>query len=195
MSDYFDPSNQNRGDAEPGFEVTEKGSPDVFDASSKGTAPQAMPGMKWYKFLIYFLLFLNALVSIGDAARAFTGMDYHSEGVTPEMVFAFYPGLKTVTMFSGIAGIALAVFAIVVRQELAHFKKRGPKDFLALYVVGLVLTLVIQLATGTIISGKLGVGLGEAVSFGQLAGACAVRLVWILLHRTYFEKRAFLFVN
>ena len=116
------------------------GTPPVPGAAPiQSYAGTAEPSMKWYKFLIYFALFAGALLNVGNAFTVFTGAHYDGSA---KYVYAMFGGLQAVDIIYGVVLIGLAVAAIYVRQQLAHFKKSAPKMFLVLYganaVVGIL---------------------------------------------------------
>ena len=75
--------------------------------------------MKWHKFLIYFQLFLAALISLYNAVVCF------------RLVFLDVSGLwDAVYAVSGVISVVLAVLALYVRFRLAGFRKNGPKMYI-----------------------------------------------------------------
>ena len=106
-------------------------------------AVAAEPPMKWYKFVIWVQLFLNALL--------------------------------------------LAVTCIVVRQELAAFRRVGPMHYYVLMgaIIGVqFLYIVIQsLMMGTLLT--------NPASFSGLFFAVAM----IFINKAYFDKRMHLIIN
>ena len=92
--------------------------------------------MKWHKFLIYFQLFLAALISLYNAVVCF------------RLVFLDVSGLwDAVYAVSGVISVVLAVLALYVRFRLAGFRKNGPKMyilFLGINCVFQVLNLLIS---------------------------------------------------
>ena len=93
--------------------------------SGNGANPQPtgpdMP-MKWHKFLIYFALWLGAVMNVISGFSLLTGSVYEAQGVSATQVYRAYEGLKGVDMLMGAATIALAVLLIVARFALAGYK-------------------------------------------------------------------------
>ena len=73
--------------------------------------------MKWYKALIYVILFLSALMNAAYGITLLTGAHY--DGMAA-LVYMAFGSLRTLDGFVGLLSIALAVAAIVTRQKLAH---------------------------------------------------------------------------
>lgn len=179
------------------------GTPPVPGAAPiQSYAGTAEPSMKWYKFLIYFALFAGALLNVGNAFTAFTGAHYDGSA---KYVYAMFGGLQAVDIIYGVVLIGLAVAAIYVRQQLAHFKKGAPKMFLVLYganaVVGilyLAAVLVIALAS---VSGYLSAYVDpidvalEIVPVAQIFLTIIGAAIYLVLNKIYFDKRAHLFTN
>ena len=134
-------------------------------------------GMGWYKFVIYFQLFASALINGIAGIVALTGAHYEGEA---DLVYTFIPSLSTVDKLYGIVLIALAVFAIIVRFQLAQFKKTGPKFYLLLLLISGIASLIYLIAAGAIVS-----------QISQLIVSAAL----LVANYIYFQKRSNLFVN
>ena len=76
--------------------------------------------MKWYKFVIYFQLFAAAVFNVGAGIIFFTGSHYGLDSFELKLFYGVLSNLKTLDICMGIVSIFLAVFAIIVRQKLAH---------------------------------------------------------------------------
>lgn len=142
--------------------------------------------MKWYKFLINFLLFASAVLNLINGFRYLTGAIYGD--VNPELVYAFFDGLKPLDMVVGVACIALAIFAIYTRMRLANFKKDAPKCVYALYIAGAAISLIYVLIAQAVIGVDGGI---PAETIGSIVGSG----VMVICNYTYFQKRQSLFVN
>lgn len=164
-----------------------------------GYAPQQSPygfapiGMKWFKFLIYFLLFANVIFNIIGGITALTGAQYTVEGENVSaFVYAFYPTLKTMDIIYGISCIALAAFQIYVRFALASYKAVAPKCIMIMYVATAAIISIYSFAVMAIVPESV-VSSGELA--GQAVGSIIGGVVMVLLNNTYFNKRKHLFVN
>ena len=145
--------------------------------------------MAWFKFIIYFQLFASAVISLITGFMVLTGAHYGSDGEA-EFVYALFPGMSPVDKVYGVVLIALAVFAIVIRMQLAKFQAKGPKNYMAFLLANAVLSLVYVIAA--------------AIALGEFAGELdystyIVQTIWsavlLIANYTYFKKRAGLFVN
>ena len=86
------------------------------------------PGMKWYRFLIWFALWASALSALLSGLLEFTGLQYDlffGEGAAPA-VAASFPALRFADLLFGAIHVALAVFAVYTRFRLSGFYKNGP---------------------------------------------------------------------
>ena len=164
-------------------------------------AQPALP-MKWYKFVIWVQLFLSALVSVGSALLLLTGAQY---GHDSDLAYSMIGGLRVVDI------IFAAVFAIYVRQRLAGFKKGAPELYLRFIIIANVISIsynliVVWLAVSTLTRFLPGANFFDALgmllessstqaSLFQLVVSVIAVIVMYFLNRTYFNKRAHLFVN
>ncbi|MFR0783695.1 MAG: zinc-ribbon domain-containing protein [Coprococcus sp.] len=91
---------------------------DMYNQTSQ--QPQKELGMKWFHFVIYFQLFVSALVGLWNGFQLLTGRIY---GENTDRVYSYFSGLKGVDTIIGICYIAIAIFALVTRFMLADFKE------------------------------------------------------------------------
>ena len=66
--------------------------------------PQKELGMKWFHFVIYFQLFVSALVGLWNGFQLLTGRIY---GENTDRVYSYFSGLKGVDTIIGICYIAI----------------------------------------------------------------------------------------
>ena len=151
-------------------------------------------GLKWFHFLIYFALWLNAIVCALNGIMQLTGASYEILGIAAEDMYATYPTLKTVDLVFGVAYLVFALFCIITRSRLAHFKKGAPSMLIAFYVLSALITI------GSTVAGGVAMGLEtqdllnlfiEADFLGSIIGT----VIAILINKVYFGKRAHMFVN
>ena len=162
-------------------------SPVTYQTPVKADPMNDPRGMKWFKFIIYFQLFASAVISVITAITMFTGAHYQGQA---DMVYRYFPGLKGLDVFYGIALIALAAFAIVTRQNLAKFRKNGPRFYFILIIASLALALIYSIAGSSI----LNVSLGEVMD-GSSVGSLIGNIALLIINIIYFKKREDLFVN
>lgn len=144
--------------------------------------------MKWYKFLIYVSLLLTGASNVFTGIQTVMGMQYWYDGQSlADQIYGTYAGLKIVDIVYGIVIIAMGVFAFVVRQKLAHYRKDGPKSLLMLYGVSLVVAviyiIVMMLVTG--------INVLTASTIMNLVMA----VVMMIVNKIYFDKRMHLFTE
>ena len=161
--------------------------PPVSQSPTLDAAGTAEQGMKWFKFVIYAQLFLNAAASLLNAFAFFTGATY---GGSADMVYAFYSGLQAVDILFAIIYVALAVAAIYVRMRLAKFRRGAPP----LYLMFLVACLAIQILYAVFAMVVTGLSPLDMFDVSTVTSTIAT-VVLIFANKVYFEKRAHLFVN
>lgn len=156
-------------------------------------AVAAEPPMKWYKFVIWVQLFLSALSFAVTTFQLAQGAFTFVSGVFPSFAaaYGYVPGeWVLLTVFNAVFAVlfcALAVMCIVVRQELAAFRRVGPMHYYVLMgaIIGVqLLYIVIQ-------SLMMGTLLMNPAAFSGLFFAVAL----IFINKAYFDKRMHLFVN
>ncbi len=150
-----------------------------------GGAPMYYRPMKWYKFLIYFLLFFSAFSNCLSAVEYFTGWGYEGGA---SLVYSTFPMLRVLDIIAGVCALSLAVLAIVTRFSLARMKRSGPKLVLVLYAAGGLFTLLYSFGVMAIIGSF---DPFEVASQIVSAGLSAL-IVWA--NFVYFRNRRDLFI-
>ncbi len=147
--------------------------------------------MKWFKFLIYFLLFASAVINVISGISQITGMVYYDPftETTAQIVYQTFPGLQVVDIIIGILTIALGVLAVVVRFALAKFKAIGPKLLTLFYAFSCVINIIYSLLV-IILVPELAVSLSS-----DTVTSIITSVIMIFANKTYFTKRQELFVN
>lgn len=148
-----------------------------------GPASEYLP-MKWFQFIIYVQLFLSALANLATGLGQLTGQMY---GEGSGLVYRLFPALRAVDMGMGLASLALAAAAIVVRQKLARYRQGAPRLYLLFCGVSVGLSLVYAAAAS--------LALGHLVLDASVVVNLLGNVVLLLLNRVYFRRRAALFVN
>lgn len=152
-------------------------------------APE-MP-MKWYKFVIYFQLFANAVVNVVNAIPVFTGSLY---GADSDYIYNMVSGLKILDLVYGAGMIAVAVLAIVARNQLKHFSAKGPATYYKVLILSMVLAAGYTMLSSMVISGSA-LGPYYEPQYTTMVSSLASSLIMLFCNKTYFGKRAHLFVN
>ena len=146
--------------------------------------------MKWFKFQINFAMWAAAILNAINAFAMLTGSQYGTDGEA-ELVYAMFEDLKMLDMACGVLLLALAVFGIYTRFQLAAFKQKGPKFLAILYAGVIVFDLVYVLGCSSILPEYV----LEYVDFTSFYSGVAGSAVALAANITYFKKRAHLFVN
>lgn len=117
----------------------------------------------------------------------FTGLHYGS-ATDAALVYNYYGmKLKVLDICFAILYLIAFVFAILVRQKLAHFKLKAPQWYIGFLIYTLVLNILYLILASILI----GVPLLDAALIGNLVGS----VVMIVINWIYFNKRASLFIN
>lgn len=147
--------------------------------------------MKWFKFVIYFQLFLNCFSNVVSALSAFTGSQYGTEA---QAVYNVIPSLKIVDVIYAIALIGLAVFAIVARSHLKNFRVNGPKFYHILLVAQVLVSVVYLVAVNSVVSNSI-IGNSYSPDYTSVITSFISTGIMLLCNIKYFNKRKHLFVN
>ena len=150
-----------------------------------GNEAPAMP-MKWFKFLIWFTLFVAALSNLVTGLNMLTGNQY--EGLA-NRVYALFKDLKTVDMLFGLLMIGLAAFAIYTRFRLSGFYKNGPLLLNIVYGANAGIGLIYLIAADAATKGVLNLDYSSAII------SLVTSIAMIIINAVYFKKRAHLFVK
>ena len=150
--------------------------------------------MAWFKFIIYFQLFANAVVMVYNVVAGIFGLAY---GDDAGFVYAVCPMLKAVDVIYGIICLAFVVTAILIRQRLAHYKKNAPVLYLGYVGVvmasGLIYNFAVLAALGTVSASAMEAGSSNII--GTVLGTVIGAAVYFPLNYIYFKKRKELFIN
>lgn len=154
-------------------------------------APQTQLGMRWFKFIIWVQLFLNALLNVVSAYRIFTGTQYKdgSYNIT-KYIYMFYPSLETADKLYAFSLIFLAVFAIVTRFLLAGYKKIAPFCYHGVIGCNIVFAVVYLCKAASIMDMSVGEVMTSNYKIQLL-----VSIILLAVNIIYFNKRKHLFVK
>ncbi len=146
--------------------------------------------MKWFKFLVNFELFCSVLYDIREGFQYITGSIYSGTldiGISAEMVYDTFDGLRVVDVVYGLLDFALAGYAIFTRNRLVKYKSNAPMCLYLLYGMNAGVLLFYSIMFFLVVneSGPLSAAIGGVIS----------SIVCIVLNRIYFNKRKEMFVN
>lgn len=149
--------------------------------------------MKWFKFLIYFLLFFSAVMNAAVAVSYFQGLlyinPYTGENIA-DLVYNEWPTLQTLDILMGLFAIASAIFAVVVRFRLSGYYKDAVNYVFAFYLISAVVNLLYAIAVFAIIGAD-----SEVADLSSTFTGFAVQLAIAFANKTYFAKRKDLFTR
>lgn len=160
-------------------------------AAQSSTPAQTELSMKWFKFVIYVQLFVTALASVANTVMylsgSFASTLASTDGSVPAaIVYSYLPGLWPLVVVLAVLSAGTAVWAIVVRQWLAHYQWRGVQGLYILYVLAIASNLISMLGLGVVIH-------NFAFSLTSTIPALITQVVLLVLNRVYFNKRQHLF--
>ena len=177
---------------------SENTSESLFDQPVSASAEQVVPEkppvvypMKWWKFLVYFLLFASAVLNLFSGIGKLTGSIYEEvpgDG-SIEMVYSAFPALKPIDIIVGLLTIGLAVFAIFVRQALYKFKAIGPKLLIIMYAASCIINAVYCLAVFIVVPEIAQDMMTDFIT------TIATGIIMVVVNIIYFRTRKELFVN
>lgn len=133
--------------------------------------------MKWHKFLIYFSLWAGALSLFG------TGLSVIMQVVQYGSLLG--QSLALGLVLYSVAAIALGIFSIYVRFQLARFRRSAVKLLVLLHVLTIVLNIV-----DFAMASNLGITIDSSNTSTLFAP-----VILIILNLQYYKKRSALFVN
>ena len=128
--------------------------------------------MKWFMFLVYFLLIVNPVFLVLNGVLAMGGA-----------VYAEFPMLRVLNILMGIFYIAKAVALLFARHWMVKGLKKGVKCYLIICIVGTAAALLDTLI-GSVIIKTLAI---------QNLFVIGVNIIYIILNKIYFDKRAEMF--
>ncbi len=148
--------------------------------------------LKWHKFLIYFSLWLSAVFV------CLRGAGFIALGILGDESSSFFqiPAVKTVNIVYGAIYIAIAVYHIYTRYQLARFRAGAPKHLLILYVI--IPVTEFAYPPLTFIAAGLPVSFlfqDPARLIGNIIGAVVGTWLVCYLNKIYYDKRKELFIN
>lgn len=150
------------------------------------TQPQL--GMKWFQFIIWFQLFLSALTGVVNGYSIMTGSHYDVSDWQLDYIYNVFDGLKTLDVVTGIAFIALGIFALITRFVLAGFKKAGPAMYLGLLTANIVFSIIYIAVFCSIVDSMDGITSSTLVNL-------VTCIALLIANAIYFKNRKHMFVK
>lgn len=147
-------------------------------------------GMKWFKFLIYFQLFVASLVSLLTGVFLFTGKIYTGASAEEvELLYMYFPNLKIFNLCMGVVYVVLCILYLVTRFMLSGYRKAGPAMLIAMYVGSLLISVLLVLITLQLVGGVV-----YEINITTITSV-VTSIVMIVCNIIYFKKRKHLFIN
>lgn len=147
-------------------------------------------GMKWFKFLIYFQLFVASLVSLLTGVFLFTGKIYTGASAEEvELLYMYFPNLKIFNLCMGVVYVVLCILYLVTRFMLSGYRKAGPAMLIAMYVGSLLISVLLVLITLQLVDGVV-----YEINITTITSV-VTSIVMIVCNIIYFKKRKHLFIN
>ena len=148
--------------------------------------------IKWYKFLIYFSLFIGALSSLVSGIQYLSGRIYLTQGLTEsdiQALYLYYPAHKTLDLIYGLICCSLSGFALFTRSRLAKYHRNGPMCLYLFTGATAYCASMYTLLSCILVYADVTQFLPQII--GQIIGSA----IYIWLNCIYFNKRKSLFTN
>lgn len=169
-------------------EIRPKYEPPRYGGASAGNAQRKDFPLGWHKFMTRFALWLSALMFLATSGLYFSGACYENEGVSADLVYAFYgTGLKVLDILYGLACCGLAGMTVWVCLSLMKFKVNAPQKLYLLCLMSLAVSLVYLLLVRVV----TGISVEASLIVSPILGS----IVGLIINYQYYKKRASLFVN
>lgn len=159
-----------------------QGTPDPAAAIGVIETPQR--GMKWFKFIIYFQLWVTLLACLTNSSAFYTGTLY--EG-SVDQIYSYWPSLKALDVIMSILYLAMGVYTVFVQRALAKFRAKGPVMYYILCGAGIIIALF-YITVASNITGESGASPGMIYDIFIL-------VILLFINIRYFNNRKHLFVN
>ncbi len=156
----------------------------AFDKNLK--LPEKRLPMGWYKFLIYFLLWVNAAGNILSAVSYIGGTAHTAEA------YAAYAGLSALDLGYGVLTLGMGALALWTRFALAGYKREAPALASAVYFYGFAISLGYNIAVLSIMRS----GFDEVdfiITVMSVIVSSGISLTVALCNLVYFKKRKGMF--
>lgn len=101
-------------------------------------SPLAPKKMNWHLILIYFVLWIMAFMDLMNGLIGVFGVQF---GPTPDggmgMALHVYPGPPRVYILDGVFALAMCMFIVYVRFQLAGMKKKAPLLLMVVFALNI----------------------------------------------------------
>lgn len=145
--------------------------------------------MKWYKFLVYFALWISAASNAFSGVQTMLGMQYDGSA---NYVYRAFPAMRACDIICGILLLAVAALSVLAAVKLLKLAAVGPKLLIALYIANVVVSIFYIVFTLLATKGML--SLGDVLTPSVIA-SLAVSVAMTVVNWVYFKKRESIFIN
>lgn len=150
------------------------------------TALRGVKFMKWHKFTVNFLLFVQMVLFLAGGAAYLLGYAHSSSA---DLIYKYYPAMYTLDLTAAGISFLLAIFALIVRFRLAHLRKNSRGLLHLFYIVAILFPVGYQVAGYLLCHATL-------ISLGYLIHVAAYLILFLVNIISYTrKKRRSLFVN
>ena len=139
--------------------------------------------MVWYKLLIYFVLWVGAIINLTNGIAYFLASKSMENMVNPTINV---PYMQVLDIVMGVLMILLSAFTIYTRFQLAAYKARAPWLLISIYALGGIVNIGYSFAL-TFVT--------EGVTLYDEFASLAVSAIMCIINYVYFKNRADLFIN
>lgn len=149
--------------------------------------PVVQVPMKWFKFMIYFVLFASAVICLSNGIRLMTGAVYEDSA---DLMYAMFDGLQILDIIVGALMVGMAALSIYARFRLAGYYKDGPKMLTYVYVADIAVSLIYLIGLAIVAGGDL-----VSELFVEYVPTMAYSVALIFANYSYFKKRECMFTK
>lgn len=135
--------------------------------------------MKWFMFLVYFLLIVGPLFRVISGVRSMSGNAY----ANADQVYLAFPMLRDLDILMGILSIVEAAALLFARHWMVKGLKKGVKWYLIICIASTTAALLYTLIGSAIIKTLV----------TQNLFTVGFNIIYIILNKIYFDKRAEMF--
>lgn len=135
--------------------------------------------MKWFMFLVYFLLIVGPLFRVISGVRSMSGNAY----ANADQVYLAFPMLRDLDILMGILSIVEAAALLFARHWMVKGLKKGVKWYLIICIASTAAALLYTLIGSAIIKTLV----------TQNLFTVGFNIIYIILNKIYFDKRAEMF--
>ena len=158
---------------------------DLNNRSFYTQTPPACNKLGWHKFLVNFLLIIDAIGIIFIAYSYISGTGF---GENRDYIVSNFPDAVRVVKINGFLYLALAIYIIDTRNHLAKFRSGAPGRLTLMYVLQLALAIVGNLMIAPVFE-------AEYIITGLVIPPVLYAVFWICVNHAYYKNREQLFVN